>query len=73
MLKSKHAQQRMSQRGITGDMVEMTLMYGEIRQDKYVLHKRGAAQTLEELRDLERLLIQMKRQQKDVGNQSAQP
>jgi len=41
MLKfTKHAMTRMSQRGITKDMIELTLDYGRLLKDKVVLGKR---------------------------------
>ena len=39
---TKHLGVRMSQRGITGDMIELALAYGENRQDKVVLCRKAA-------------------------------
>jgi RNase P protein component len=40
-----HAQQRMSQRGINREMVELVLNYGRIEQDRYIIGRKEA-QTL---------------------------
>ena len=37
---TRHAMTRMSQRGITKDMIELTLDYGRLLKDKVVLGKR---------------------------------
>lgn len=71
MQASKHAQQRMSQRGITKQMLEMALMYGEIEQDKYVLGKKGAAEAFNVYRRVERHLLALNRQMKRRGKADA--
>ena len=48
--------QRMSQRGVTGDMVDFVLNYGFVEQDKYVLGKRQALELLHDLKKQERLV-----------------
>jgi hypothetical protein len=48
MLKTKHFHQRMSQRGVGGDMIELALAYGTPEQDKYVLGRRETLSLLEE-------------------------
>lgn len=53
---TKHCQKRMSQRGITNEMIQLTVDHGAIDQDKYVLSKSGAQKLLEELRQQERAL-----------------
>jgi hypothetical protein len=45
---------RMKQRGLTQDMVDLALQFGECQGDKYVLSRKSLQQLLEELRDLER-------------------
>ena len=47
MQASRHIQQRMSQRGISGKIVETVLMHGRIDQ---VLDRRGAVRLLEKLK-----------------------
>jgi hypothetical protein len=46
----------MSQRGVTGDMVDFVLNYGFVEQDKYVLGKRQALELLNDLKKQERLV-----------------
>lgn len=53
---TQHAMQRMSQRGVTGDMVDFVLNYGFVEQDKYVLGKRQALELLNDLKKQERLV-----------------
>ena len=47
---TQHAQQRMTQRGITRSMIDLVLEFGEVEQDKAYLNKR---QTLKLIRELE--------------------
>jgi hypothetical protein len=54
---TKHMQARMSQRGISGDMVDLARRFGRDDQDKYVLDRKGLRGLLDELRDLERKVI----------------
>lgn len=56
MQTTQHAMQRMSQRGVTGDMVDFVLNYGFVEQDKYVLGKRQALELLNDLKKQERLV-----------------
>ena len=56
MKTTQHAMQRMSQRGVSGDMVEFVLNYGFVEQDKYVLGKRQALELLHDLKKQERLV-----------------
>jgi len=56
MQTTQHALQRMSQRGVTGDMVDFVLNYGFVEQDKYVLGKRQALELLNDLKKQERLV-----------------
>lgn len=56
MQTTHHAMQRMSQRGVTGDMVDFVLNYGFVEQDKYVLGKRQALELLNDLKKQERLV-----------------
>ena len=56
MQTTQHAMQRMSQRGVSGDMVDFVLNYGFVEQDKYVLGKRQALELLNDLKKQERLV-----------------
>jgi hypothetical protein len=56
MQTTQHAMQRMSQRGVTGDMVDFVLNYWFVEQDKYVLGKRQALELLNDLKKQERLV-----------------
>jgi hypothetical protein len=56
MKTTQHAMQRMSQRGVTGDMVDFVLNYGFLEQDKYVLGKRQALELLNDLKKQERVI-----------------
>lgn len=40
MTKTKHIQQRMSQRGVTNDVVDFVINNGIIKQDKYYLNRK---------------------------------
>lgn len=40
MKKTKHMDKRMSQRGITQDMIDFTLNFGEITNDKWFTNKK---------------------------------
>ena len=53
---TNHMQQRMSQRGITREMVDFVLSYGIPDQDKYVLTRQEALERLVELKHEERTL-----------------
>lgn len=46
MHKTKHFQQRMTQRGISQEMVDMVLRYGESEGDKFVLTRKASARLL---------------------------
>jgi hypothetical protein len=56
MQTTQHAMQRMSQRGVTGDMVAFVLNNGFLEQDKYVLGKRQALKLLNDLKRQERVI-----------------
>lgn len=56
MHKTQHATHRMSQRGISGAMVEFALEWGINDGDKYVLGKKEAIARLEQLKQEERTL-----------------
>lgn len=56
MRTTNHAQERMSQRGISRDMVEYVLTNGTPKRDKVVMGKKGALRMLEVLQEEQRLL-----------------
>lgn len=44
-----HVQQRMSQRGVSRDMVDFVIAYGKTTRDRHTLDKKQALKRLEEL------------------------
>lgn len=56
MQTTKHVQQRMSQRGVSSEMVELVLTHGTLNQDKYVLGRKEALSLLDSLQREERVL-----------------
>jgi hypothetical protein len=56
MYKTKHAQQRMSQRGISQDMVDLVLGYGVTDGDKVVLDRNASARLMRAARTLAKIL-----------------
>jgi hypothetical protein len=48
---------RMNHRGMSQDLVDLALEYGEPQQDKYVLNRNSLERLLAELRGLERTVI----------------
>lgn len=54
MARTRHFQQRMSQRGMSLELVEFARQFGEPTQDKVVLGRKGLVQLLAAVRDLER-------------------
>ncbi len=56
MQTTQHVMQRMSQRGVTGEMVEFVMNFGSLEQDKYVIGKRKALELLEVLKKQERVV-----------------
>ena len=55
-MKSKHCQQRMTQRGISQDMVDLVMGYGEAQGDKVILSRKASARLREAARTLARIL-----------------
>lgn len=55
MNKTMHLQQRMSQRGISRDMVDLVLGYGKAEGDKVVLSRKDSAQLLAAARTLSKI------------------
>lgn len=54
MSKTRHIQKRMSQRGISEEMIAIALQFGVEADDKCILNAKGARQLLEELDRLKR-------------------
>lgn len=59
MHRTIHAGQRMTQRGITGVMVDLALEWGELQGDKCVLDKSVALERLERLKQEQRALLRV--------------
>lgn len=56
MHKTRHMQQRMSQRGINKAMVDLVLSHGETDGDKVILSRKASASLLEAARTLAKIL-----------------
>ncbi|MBK6906352.1 MAG: DUF4258 domain-containing protein [Rhodocyclaceae bacterium] len=56
MQTTRHIQQRMSQRGVSRDMVDFVMDHGTEEQDKYILGRKEALSLLEKIQRQERLL-----------------
>lgn len=56
MHKTKHIQQRMSQRGISQEMVDLVLNYGESEGDKVILNSKASARLMRAARALAKIL-----------------
>lgn len=59
MQSTRHIKQRMSQRGISQDMVNLVLTHGVIDGDKYVVGRKEALQRLRELDNERRVLTKI--------------
>ncbi len=57
MTRTHHMVTRMNQRGMTQDLIDLALEYGECQQDRYVLTRKGLQQLVEKLRRLERTAL----------------
>ncbi|GGB55091.1 hypothetical protein GCM10011502_30060 [Oceanisphaera marina] len=60
MARTKHMQQRMSQRSINQTMLEMTRMFGVEHGDKVVLNRKGIDAVLQEFERLQSTMIKMR-------------
>ena len=54
MARTRHFQQRMSQRGMTLDIVELAQQFGDVHQDKTFLSRKVLQQLIESARQIER-------------------
>jgi hypothetical protein len=52
---TKHFQARMSQRGITGDLVDLVRRYGHDDQDRLILNRKDLRRLLDGVRELQRV------------------
>lgn len=57
MTHTRHMMTRMNQRGMTQDLVDLALEYGECQHDKYILTRKGLERLLADLRTLERTVV----------------
>jgi hypothetical protein len=56
-LHTKHLQARMSQRGITGELVSLVRQYGRDDQDRLILNRRDLHDLLDGVRNLQRVVL----------------
>jgi hypothetical protein len=61
MSKTRHIQQRMSQRGIQQSMIDMTLAYGEDHGDKIILNRKGIDCILNEIEKLKKCALNLRK------------
>lgn len=58
MSKTRHMHKRMSQRGITNNLLNLALAFGSpITNDKYVLNKKGCQNLIDSLRQIEKITM----------------
>jgi len=60
MAKTRHIQQRMSQRGIKDEMLELVGQFGSWNGDKCILNKKACSAALQELDSMRKQLIHLK-------------
>ena len=61
MSKTRHIQQRMSQRGIQQSMIDMTLAYGQDHGDKVILNRKGIDAILNEIEKLKKCALNLRK------------
>jgi hypothetical protein len=59
---TKHIKEKMSQRGISKDLLEIVLIYGTVKQDKVILNKKRCLKILRKIDNYNKKI-------KRVGNQ----
>ncbi len=64
MTYSNHFYDRMNHRGITSDMVDCVLMFGEIDQDKYILNVKKAEKIIADIKKIKTSKISKNRKGK---------
>lgn len=57
MARTKHFQKRISQRGITLELVDLARQFGEPSQDKIVLGRKGLTNLIASVRQIERTAL----------------
>ena len=58
MSKTKHIHKRMSQRGITNNLLNLALAFGVPQgSDKYILNRKGCQNLIDSLRHIEKIAI----------------
>ncbi len=60
MSKTRHIQQRMSQRGIKQSMIDLVLNFGKTQGDKVILNRKGIDKVLNELEKLKKNALKMR-------------
>ncbi len=53
---TQHINQRMSQRGITRDLVDFVVAHGETEGDRFIINRKVAMRLLESLQEQQRLI-----------------
>ena len=56
-MQTHHFEQRMNQRGMTRDLIDLALEYGEIDQDRHVLDRKRLQRLLDQHRRMERTIL----------------
>lgn len=59
MAKTRHIQQRMSQRGIQEEMLDLVRQFGVYQGDRCILNKKGCSAVLQELDRVRKDLIKL--------------
>ncbi len=58
MSKTIHIHKRMSQRGITNDLLNLALAFGSpVSDDKFILNKKGCQNLIDSLRHIEKVTM----------------
>ena len=64
MAYTNHCKNRMNQRGITKEMIDCVLMFGEIDQDKYILNVKKAEKIIADIKKIKTSKISKNRKGK---------
>ena len=62
MAKTRHIQQRMNQRGIKSEMLDIVRQFGAWQGDKCILNRKACGALLTELDDLRKHIVKMQEQ-----------
>ena len=60
MCKTRHIQQRMSQRGIKEEMLKIAISFGKKQQDKIILNRKSIDSLLSELEKMKKNAIKLR-------------